>query len=201
MLSRSLARWHPSASTHASCHGSNQLHQRLYAFRAGDASAARVTGCYGPPSDCGGRVPSRLTSGPPAARRDRRGTSTRSAVRSPAEPCGPCVCRQERVTIATGRARAAPSTLRDCPPQPSLKNVARARRLMCVPPRARRDRGGTSTRCAVRASRSPGSAVASGGRVRQPMSRAAAMLTRRLRRFARHWYYPTLRVRPGCVPA
>jgi hypothetical protein len=64
---------------------------------------------------------------PPAARRDRGGTSTRCAARatrppSPAgagggcAPCGPRVCRRRRVAIAAGRARSVPPARRDCPP-------------------------------------------------------------------------------------
>ena len=90
-------------------------------------------------------------------------------------PCGPCVVRR-RVEIAAGRARAVP------PARPIFATAlprrrwrrARAVRPMCVPPASRRDRGGTSTRCAAR------------------MRDATALPSRR--------WWRARAVRPMCVP-
>jgi hypothetical protein len=96
----------------------------------------------------------------PPAPRDR---PPQPALAEGRAPCGPCVCRSRRVAIAAGRARAVPPARRDRPPQPELEVGSRARRHMCVLPQMRRDRGGTSTRCAARATRPPSPAASAGG--------------------------------------
>jgi hypothetical protein len=70
-------------------------------------------------------------------------------------PCGPRVCRRLRIAIAAGRARAVPPARRDRPPRPALAEGARAVRPVRVLPAAHRNRGGTITRCAARATRPP----------------------------------------------
>jgi hypothetical protein len=79
---------------------------------------------------------------------------------------GPRVCRQRHVAIAGGRARAVPpARLSDATALPSRRWWrARVARPMCVPPAARRDRGGTSTCCAARSAQPPSPAGAGGGR-------------------------------------
>jgi hypothetical protein len=113
---------------------------------------------------------------PPAVRRERGRTSTRCAAcatrpLSPAgnggghAPCGPRVCRRQRIAIVAGRARAVPPARHDhpTPPQPALAE-ARAVWPICLPSALRRELSGTSTRCAARATQSPYPAGAGGGR-------------------------------------
>jgi hypothetical protein len=107
----------------------------------------------------------RLMCVPPATRRDRGGTSTCCAARATGQPspagagggCAPsglCVHRRRRVAIASGRERTVPPARRTALPSRRWRR-ALAMRPMFVPTAARRDRGGTSSRCAARATRPP----------------------------------------------
>ncbi len=80
---------------------------------------------------------------PPAAHRDRGGTSTRCAARATRPPspagastggatCGPCLCRRRCVASAAERARAVPLARRDRSPRPAMAEGTRRAAHVCA---------------------------------------------------------------------